>query len=102
VLVPIILFTSTVLKDASLAGGSRANLERVLAAARRAKDVVKKILMFTRELDEAKLGLIDLRVVVTEGLNLFSALAPPSIEKTCSRQSRKSSASAMPEGRRRA
>ena len=80
VLVPIILFTSTVLKDESLAGGSRENLERVLAAARRAKDVVKKILMFTRELDEAKLALIDLRVVTTEGLNLFSALAPPSIE----------------------
>jgi signal transduction histidine kinase len=80
VLVPIILFTSTVLKDVSLAGGSRAHLERVLGAARRAKDVVKKILTFTRELDEARLTLIDLRVVVTEGLNLFSALAPPSIE----------------------
>ena len=80
VLVPIILFTSTVLKDASLAGGSRAHLERVLAAARRAKDVVKKILTFSRQLDEAKLALVDLRVVTTEGLNLFSALAPPSIE----------------------
>jgi signal transduction histidine kinase len=80
VLVPIILFTSTVLKDASLAGESRARLDRVLGAARRAKDVVKKILTFTRELDEATLTLIDLRVVVTEGLNLFSALAPPSIE----------------------
>jgi signal transduction histidine kinase len=80
VLVPIILFTSTVLKDVSLAGESRARLDRVLGAARRAKDVVKKILTFTRELDEATLTLIDLRVVVTEGLNLFSALAPPSIE----------------------
>ena len=80
VLVPIILFTSTVLKDVSLASGSRAHLERVLAAARRAKDVVKKILTFTRELDEARLALIDLRVVASEGLNLFSALAPPSIE----------------------
>jgi len=80
VLVPIILFTSTVLKDVSLAAGSRVHLERVLGAARRAKDVVTKILTFTRELDEARLTLIDLRVVVTEGLNLFSALAPPSIE----------------------
>ena len=80
VLVPIILFTSTVLKDASLAGGSRAYLERVLGAARRAKDVVRKILTFSRQLDEAKLTLIDLRVVTMEGLNLFSALAPPSIE----------------------
>jgi signal transduction histidine kinase len=80
VLVPIILFTSTVLKDVSLASGSRANLERVLAAARRAKDVVKKTLTFTRELNEARLSLIDLRAVAAEGLNLFSALAPPNIE----------------------
>jgi signal transduction histidine kinase len=80
VLVPIILFTSTVLKDMSLASGSREYLERVLAAARRAKDVVRKILTFSRQLDEARLTLIDLRVVTTEGLNLFSALAPPSIE----------------------
>src|ERR1700723_4147427 len=66
VLVPIILFTSTVLKDASLASGSRAYLERVLGAARRAKDVVRKILTFSRQLDEAKLTLIDLRVVTME------------------------------------
>jgi signal transduction histidine kinase len=80
VLVPIILFTDTVLQDRSLSGASRGDLERVLAAARRAKDVVKKILMFSRELDDAKLALIDLRGVVTEGLNLFSALARPSVE----------------------
>jgi signal transduction histidine kinase len=52
----------------------------VLAAARRAKDVVKKILTFTRQLDAARLAPIDLRVVVGEGLHLFSALAPASIE----------------------
>jgi two-component system, cell cycle sensor histidine kinase and response regulator CckA len=80
VLVPIILFTDAVLQDKSLSGGSRADLERVLGAARRAKDVVKRILTFSRELGEAKLALIDLRAVVTEGLNLFSALAPPSVE----------------------
>jgi signal transduction histidine kinase len=80
VLVPIILFTSTVLKDTSVTGTSRSNLDRVLAAARRAKDVVKKILTFTRQLDAARLAPIDLRVVVGEGLHLFSALAPASIE----------------------
>ena len=80
VLVPIILFTDTVLHDLTLSSESRVDLERVLAAARRAKDVVKKILTFSRELDDAKLALIDLRGVVTEGLNLFSALAPPSVE----------------------
>ena len=80
VLVPIILFTGAVLKEASLEFAWRLNLERVLAAARRAKDVVKKILTFTRQLDAARLTPIDLRSVVSEGLNLFSALAPPSIE----------------------
>jgi signal transduction histidine kinase len=80
VLVPIILFTSAVLKEASLEFSWRLNLERVLAAARRAKDVVRKILTFSRQLDTARLAPVDLRVVVSEGLNFFSALAPPSIE----------------------
>jgi signal transduction histidine kinase len=80
VLVPIILFTDTALQDLPRSGAPRANLERVLAAARRAKDIVKKILMFSRELGEAKLALIDLRDVVAEALHLFSVLAPPTIE----------------------
>ena len=80
VLVPIMLFTDTALQDLPKSGAPRANLERVLAAARRAKDVVKKILTFSRELGEAKLALIDLREVVAEALHLFSVLAPPTIE----------------------
>jgi signal transduction histidine kinase len=80
VLVPIILFTDTALQDLPPSSASRADLVRVLGAARRAKDVVKKILTFSRELDDAKVALIDLRAVVTEGLHLFSVLAPPSIE----------------------
>jgi len=80
VLVPIILFTDTALQELPPSSASRADLMRVLAAARRAKDVVRKILTFSRELDEAKVALIDLRGVVTEGLHLFSVLAPPSIE----------------------
>jgi signal transduction histidine kinase len=80
VLVPIILYTDTALQDLPPHGAPRANLERVLAAARRAKDIVKKILTFSRELGEAKLALVDLREVVAEALHLFSALAPPTIE----------------------
>jgi signal transduction histidine kinase len=80
VLVPIILFTETALQDLPPASASRADLERVLAAAQRAKDVVKKILTFSRELGDVKLAVIDLRNVIAEGLNLFAALAPPSIE----------------------
>ena len=80
VLVPIILFTDTALQDLPRSSASRADLERVLGAARRAKDVVKKILTFSRELGDVKFSLIDLRAVVTEGVHLFSVLAPPSIE----------------------
>jgi signal transduction histidine kinase len=80
VLVPIMLFTGTALQDLPPSAAPRANLERVLAAARRAKDIVKKILTFSRELGEAKLALIDLREVVAEALHLFSVLAPPTIE----------------------
>jgi signal transduction histidine kinase len=80
VLVPIMLFTDTALQDLPPSAAPRANLERVLAAARRAKDIVKKILTFSRELGEAKLALIDLREVVGEALHLFSVLAPPTIE----------------------
>jgi signal transduction histidine kinase len=80
VLVPIILFTDTALQDLPESSASRADLERVLAAAQRAKDVVKKILTFSRELGDVKLALVDLRAVILEGLNLFAALAPPSIE----------------------
>jgi signal transduction histidine kinase len=79
-LVPIILFTDAAVQDLPPSGAPRANLERVLAAARRAKDIVKKILTFSRELGEAKLALIDLREVVAEALHLFSVLAPPTIE----------------------
>jgi signal transduction histidine kinase len=80
VLVPIILFTDTALQDLPEASPARADLERVLAAAQRAKDVVRKILTFSSELGDVKLALIDLKAVISEGLNLFSALAPPSIE----------------------
>src|SRR5580658_10049591 len=68
VLVPIILFTDSALQDLPRSG------------ARRANHIVKKILTFSRELDEAKLALIDLREVVAESLHLFFVIAPPTIE----------------------
>jgi signal transduction histidine kinase len=80
VLVPIILFTDMALQDLPERSAARADLERVLGAARRAKDVVRKILTFSRELGDSKLTAIDMRAVIAEGLNLLKALGPPSIE----------------------
>ena len=80
VLVPIILFTDTAMQDLPADSLSRRDLERVMASARRAKNVVQKILTFSRVLGDTALAPIDLRSVVTESMVLFSALAPPSIE----------------------
>jgi signal transduction histidine kinase len=80
VLVPIILFTDMALQDLPDNSAARADLERVLGAARRAKDVVRKILTFSRELGDSKLTAIDMRAVIADGLNLLKALGPPSIE----------------------
>jgi signal transduction histidine kinase len=80
VLVPIILFTETAMQDLPPESLSRGDLERVLSSARRAKNVVQKILTFSRVLGDTALAPTDLRSVVTESLVLFSALVPPSIE----------------------
>jgi signal transduction histidine kinase len=80
VLVPIILFTDTAMQDLPSGSPSRSDLERVMASARRAKNIVQKILTFSHVLGETKLAPTDLRSVVKEGTVLFSALTPPSIE----------------------
>lgn len=80
VLVPIILFTDMALQDLPAGSASRSDLERVLAAARRAKDVVNKILTFTRELGEFEMASIDMRAVIADSLSLLGALGPPSVE----------------------
>jgi signal transduction histidine kinase len=80
VLVPIILFTETAIQDLPPQSLSHNDLVRVLASARRAKNVVQKILRFSHVLGDTALAPTDLRSVVTESLALFSALAPPNIE----------------------
>jgi signal transduction histidine kinase len=80
VLVPIILFTETAIQDLPPQSLSHNDLVRVLASARRAKNVVQQILRFSHILGDTTLAPTDLRSVVTECLALFSALAPPTIE----------------------
>jgi signal transduction histidine kinase len=80
VLVPIILFTEMAMEDLPAGSTSRTDLERVMTSARRAKNVVQKILTFSRVLGDAALAPTDLRNVVSESIVLFSALAPSSIE----------------------
>jgi len=54
VLVPIILFTEAAMNDLPQDSPSRSDLERVLASSRRAKNVVQKILTFSRVLGDGR------------------------------------------------
>jgi signal transduction histidine kinase len=80
VLVPIILFTEAAMEDLPRDSPSRGDLERVMTSARRAKNVVQKILTFSHVLGDTALAPTDLRNVVSESITLFSALVPPSLE----------------------
>ncbi len=80
VLVPIILFTDMALQDLPPDSPARADLQRVLAAGRRAKDVVKSILTFSRELGDSITTAVDLRSVLSDSMALLSALGPPNVE----------------------
>ncbi len=78
-LVPIILYTESALDE--LAGHDRAriDLDNVLRSARRARDVVQKVLTFSRQLGTEKRERVALAPVIEEALRLFTALAPPNI-----------------------
>jgi len=78
-LLPIILFTEAALEDLPGTAPVREDLSRVLGSARRARDVVRKILTFSHKVEGTTLNVVDLAVVVDEALNLFSALAPSSV-----------------------
>ena len=79
VLVPILLFTEAALQDQAPGSAARADLERVMDSARRAREIVQKILTFSRVLGDARLGPIDMRRAVNEAILLFAALASPHV-----------------------
>jgi signal transduction histidine kinase len=79
-LLPITLLTESVLEGMAASDPLRADLTRVLGVARRAREVVRKILMFSHKFGEAKLELIDFRGVVAEALNLFAPLVSSNVE----------------------
>ena len=78
-LVPIMLFAQSVLDDLPPDSPCREELLGILRSARRGKDVVKKVLTFSRQINSGKRELIDLTEPVGEAVRLFGALAPASI-----------------------
>jgi signal transduction histidine kinase len=79
-LLPIMLLAESAMAELPPASPAHADLEQILSSARRAKEIVAKVLMFSREAGIAKLEPIDLQPVVQEALRLFRLLVPPTVE----------------------
>ena len=79
VLVPIILLTERSLKGQAGGNVDSGDLEIVLAAAQRARVLVRQILTFSRELEVMALGSVDLPDVVAEAMGLFRPLIAPGV-----------------------
>lgn len=80
VLLPIVLYAELALADTNVDSSAHQDIKEVLVSANRAKEVVNKILTFSRDAGAPKLKSIDLEPVVREALRLFSALIPPSVD----------------------
>jgi signal transduction histidine kinase len=80
VLLPIVLATELAIADAGDESAVRLDLEDVLSSAYRAKDVVQKILTFSRDAGVPVLEWIDLEPVIHEALRLFGALIPATVD----------------------
>jgi signal transduction histidine kinase len=78
-LLPIVLSSELALAASEEGSTVRTDLEEVLAAAYRAKDVVEKILTFSRAAGSPELEWIHLEPVVHEALRLFGALIPVTV-----------------------
>jgi signal transduction histidine kinase len=74
------LYAEEALEDIDAGHPARANLECVLRAAKRASDVVSRLLAFSRPMGERLTQSVDLAAVVNEALELFQKLVPPNIE----------------------
>jgi signal transduction histidine kinase len=80
ILVPLVLYAEEALEDIDPGHIARPNIERVLRAAKRASDVVTKLLAFSRPMGERLPQSVNLAAVVREALELFQALVPPNVE----------------------
>jgi len=78
-LVPIILYTESLLLDAPPEGPEREQLDGILSAARRAREIVRKVLTFSRSFQPSRLEPVRLEAVAEETVKLFAALVPPTI-----------------------
>jgi signal transduction histidine kinase len=80
ILVPLILYTEESLEEVGQEHPVRGNLERVLAAATRASNVLSKLLAFSRPAEQRHSEPVELAAVADEALDLSQALIPSHIQ----------------------
>ena len=80
ILLPIFLYTEQAMHDLPEGSPVRECLERVLKSAKRAKSLIQQILTFSRQTDEPEYKPVDVKLIVEEALELFSALIPSTVE----------------------
>jgi PAS domain S-box-containing protein len=78
-LVPILTLTQMSLKDAPAGSKLQKNLMMVLTAARHSREIVRKILAFSRR-EEGVMGQVDLRTCVAEATSLARFGVPPHVQ----------------------
>ena len=79
ILFPITGYTEMILQDLSSNSPLRHNLNQILKSAKRARDLVKQILAFSRQ-TEQEVKPIDLKVITKEVLKLIRSTIPSTIE----------------------
>jgi signal transduction histidine kinase len=78
-LVPILVYAQVVYDALPSESPGREHVLRILLSARRSKEVVKKVLTFSRQLDSGKLEILDLSGPIEEVVDLLATSAPPAI-----------------------
>ncbi|MDD5087265.1 MAG: CHASE4 domain-containing protein [bacterium] len=79
ILVPILIYTELAMKNTPEGCPSREELDHVIRAANRAKDLVKQILAFSRQSEEERIA-VRFQFVVKETLKLLRASVPTTID----------------------
>jgi len=79
ILVPITLYTNVAIEDLPESSELRGYLLRVQRAAQRARELVHKILAFSRQLEAEEKRPVDLAKIVREATDLFFSLSPSTL-----------------------
>ena len=79
ILAPLFGYTEMLLQDVPQRGRLHDDLEQILKAAKRAKDLVSQILTFSRQ-DESKPKPLHIHLIVKEALKLLQAALPATIK----------------------